>query len=57
MTQVNTNPAYLSSYLLDTTLADYTRNEDVAKAIDDFYKRIAYVDSGRKYTREEMNER
>jgi hypothetical protein len=38
-------------------LADYTRNEDVAKAIDAVYKELSYVNSGRKYTREEMNER
>ena len=38
-------------------LADYTRNEEVAKAIDECYARLSYVNSGRKYTREEMNER
>lgn len=39
-------------------LADYTRRESDEKAIEAFYKRLSYVDSGgRKFTREEMNER
>ncbi len=38
-------------------LADYTRSEYVAKAIEECYARLSYVNSGRKYTREEMNER
>jgi hypothetical protein len=39
-------------------LADYTRRENDAKAIASLYQRLAYVNSGgRKYTRDEMNER
>jgi hypothetical protein len=39
-------------------LADYTRRESDAKAIEALYQRLSYVDSGgRRYTREEMNER
>jgi hypothetical protein len=39
-------------------LADYTRRESDEKAIEALYKRLSYVDSGgRKFTREEMNER
>lgn len=39
-------------------LADYTRRESDEKAIDALYKRLSYVSSGgRKFTREEMNER
>lgn len=39
-------------------LAEYTRRESDQKAIDGLYKRLSYVDSGgRKYSREEMNER
>jgi len=39
-------------------LADYTRRESDEKAIEALYKRISYVNSGgRKYTRDEMNER
>ena len=39
-------------------LADYTRRESDGKAIEALYKRISYVNSGgRRYTRDEMNER
>jgi len=39
-------------------LADYTRRESDKKAIDAFYQKLSYVNSGgRKYSREEMNER
>jgi predicted transcriptional regulator len=39
-------------------LADYTRRENDAKAIDALYKGLSHVNSGgRKFTREEMNER
>jgi hypothetical protein len=39
-------------------LAEYTRHESDAKAIEALYQRLTYVDSGgRKYTRDEMNER
>jgi hypothetical protein len=39
-------------------LADYTRRESDEKAIEALYKRLSYVNSGgRKFTREEMNER
>jgi hypothetical protein len=39
-------------------LADYTRRENDGKAIDALYKRLSHVNSGgRKYTREEMNDR
>lgn len=39
-------------------LAEYTRQENDAKAIEALYKRLSHVNSGgRKFTREEMNER
>jgi len=39
-------------------LADYTRRENDERAIEALYKRLSYVNSGgRKFTREEMNER
>jgi hypothetical protein len=39
-------------------LENYTRNEDAGRVFDEFYRRIAYVDSGgQKFTREELNER
>lgn len=39
-------------------LADFTRDEDAGRVFDEFYKRIAYVDSGgQKFTRDELNER
>ncbi|HYA17750.1 MAG TPA: hypothetical protein VEF06_09805 [Bryobacteraceae bacterium] len=39
-------------------LTDYTRDEDAGRIFDEFYRRIAYVDSGgKKFTREELNER
>jgi hypothetical protein len=39
-------------------LADYTRRENDEKAIEALYRRLSYVNSGgRKFTREEMNER
>jgi uncharacterized protein len=39
-------------------LAEYTRRESDEKAIEALYKRLSHVNSGgRKFTREEMNER
>jgi TorA maturation chaperone TorD len=39
-------------------LAEYTRRENDEKAIEALYQRLSYVNSGgRKYTRDEMNER
>jgi hypothetical protein len=39
-------------------LTDYTRRESDEKAIEALYQRLSYVNSGgRKYTRDEMNER
>jgi len=39
-------------------LAEYTRRESDEKAIEALYKRLTHVNSGgRKFTREEMNER
>ena len=39
-------------------LADYTRRESDEKAIDALYQRLSHVNlGGRKYTRDEMNER
>ncbi len=39
-------------------LADYTRHDEDDKAIETLYRRLDYVNSGgRKYTRDEMNER
>jgi hypothetical protein len=39
-------------------LAEYTRQKSDAKAIEALYKKLSYVNSGgRKYTRDEMNER
>ena len=39
-------------------LAEYTRRDSDLAALDALYKRLSYVSSGgRKFTREEMNER
>lgn len=38
-------------------LADYTKGEDRAAAFDALLKRLDYVEIGRKFTRDEMNER
>ena len=39
-------------------LKGFTQRESAVSAIEDIYARLSYVDSGgRKYTREEMNER
>ena len=38
-------------------LADYTQRKSDVAAIDAMYQKLSYVDAGRKYTRDEMNER
>jgi len=39
-------------------LAEYTRRDSDEKAIEALYKRLTHINSGgRKFTREEMNER
>ena len=38
-------------------LAEYTRRSATEASIDALYKRLSYVNAGRKFSREEMNER
>ncbi|MCX6591865.1 MAG: hypothetical protein NTZ56_10095 [Acidobacteria bacterium] len=38
-------------------LMEYTKGEDRAAAFDALIKRLDYVEIGRKFTRDEMNER
>ncbi|HXJ41986.1 MAG TPA: hypothetical protein VNH18_22100 [Bryobacteraceae bacterium] len=38
-------------------LVEYTRSATVEASIDDLYRRLQHVNPGRKFSREEMNER
>ena len=38
-------------------LASYVGREDIGKRYDELMSRLSYVRAGRKFTREEMNER
>lgn len=38
-------------------LVDYTRQSETEASFDALYERLSYVNTGRKFTRDEMNER